>query len=341
MASITAHFFHWPSFREYQQNLLQVIALPIGARGNLYYRAKWVNKTFVDQIENIKTDNRIDAIFWVLSCKQTKKDGKVLTSFDFTCPIRSLDILSVDKKNDYYHISFVAKEFLPNFRRISVLTALKKFTKIDFGSSNVPNPGVEGGYVYVGPKISSLQTTQTPSLEKLYGILEDIPCSIQYEEGITIREYPIVTLSPIQGTKVHESGLYELLLDREYDLALSYYQGDQYRNRSVYVNRSRGIGKTAIVRSPIVALRKSMDTISVEVECDSLRFSILLGVNVKVPWYRWKWLALIFLAFISIVIFLLFICFFPDSDTKIQAAIVSPLVVLLLSKIWEVLTKKD
>lgn len=334
------HLFHWPSFCEYQENLLQVIALPLGARGQLYYRTKWVNDTFIKEIEYINKFNGFGAIFWVLSCTQTKENDEIITKFDFACPIRLMKILKVEKKNDYYYIDIIAQEFISEFKKIDTRDALKNYMKIEFDSPQIPYPGVEKGYVYTGPKID-IKTSQTLSLELLYKVLEGIPCSLNYEKGITIKEYPLLKIETIEKSKIDESGLYELSINREYKIAFSYYQGESYRNRNVYINGNRFIGKSVTDKISIEEIRKSKDKINIKVECDNLSFIIPLNVVVKVPWYKWKITPIILLAIISVCVVAIFMRLFPESDIEIKTALIFALIVMLLDKAWEVLTKKD
>ena len=341
IANKMAHLFHWPSSLEYQQNLLQLIALPIGARGQLRYRKKWVNKSFTDEIDNINKSGGFTAIFWVLSCAQAKKDEKVVTTFEFACPLRLVNILNVEEKNDYEYINLIAKEFLRGFQKISKRNDLKGYVRIEFGSPGIPYPGVEEGYVYTGPKISNIEATETPSLEALYTALENVRCSIEYRGGITIKDYPLVIIRTVEKSKVNDSGLYELSLNQEYEVALSYYQGEQHRDRSVYINGNRFVGKSITDRIPIEVLRKSKDRIGIEVKWNNVSFIIPLNVIVKIPWHKWKWFPLFPLVVISAILAYLFTQLFPESGTEIRVALVFPLIVILLDKIWEVLTKKD
>lgn len=338
-----AHLFHWPSFLEYQQNLLKVIALPIGARGQLNYRDIWVNKTFTDEIENINKSGGIDAIFWVLSNTQSRNnDNKVVNTFDFACPIRLVHILNVDVQREVgrKYINFIAKEFLSNFRKIDKQNDLKDYVKVEFGSPEIPYPGVEKGFVYIGPRINGMKTTQTPSLEELYGALENIPCSLEYTEGITIKDYPLVMIKTIEKSKVNKSGLYKLSSNKEYKIALSYYQGAPYRNRRIYINQNRFVGQSATHEITIGEVGKSKDKIDLEVKSRNLSFPIPLNVVVEIPWHKRKFTPLLALVAISAILLYLFVSLFPESSIEIRIALGVPLIVILLNKFFEVWTKK-
>ena len=341
IANKMAYLFHWPSNPEYQQTLLRLIALPVHARGQLYYRKKWVNKTFTDEIENINKSGGFAAVFWVLSCEQTEKADNVVTTFESAFPLRLLNILNVEEKDDHVYINLIAKEFLSSFHKISKLDDLKEYMKIEWGSPGIPYPGVEEGFVYTGPKISNMETTKPLSLELLYTALEDIRCSTKYREGITIKDYPLVTIRTVEKSKVNDSGLYELSFNQEYKVALSYYQGEEYRNRNVYINGNKFVGKSLSDAVSVETPRKSKSRIDIEVKSDNLSFVVPLDVAVKVPWYRWRWFLLFLLSIISVVLIWLFTKLFPESGTEIRVALIFPLIVILLDKIWEVLTKKD
>lgn len=336
-----AHLFHWPLRPEHQQSLLRVIALPIGARGKLRYRDEWVNKTFADEINNINESGGLNAIFWALSNIQTLKNGKVVTTFDFACPVRLVNILNVEEKNGCKYINFIAKEFLFNFQKINRQIDLKNYVKIEFGNPGMPYPGAKKSLVYIGPKINDIKTTQTPSLEHLYAALEDIPCARTYKEEITIKKYPLVIIKAIEKSEVNESGLYKLSLNQEYKLDFSYYQGESYRDRTVYINDDEFLGKSVTDKITILETMKSQDKINIEVKFNNLNFLIPLDVVVEIPWYKRAFTALSILFAISVLSYFLFVKFLPSSPIEIRVALVLSLIVIFLHKLWEVLTKKD
>lgn len=314
--------------------------MPIGARGELPYRDKWLNKTFTDEIKNINKSGGFDAIFWVLSNTETEKDSKVITTFDFACPIRLVHILNVDAMGDYKYINFVAQEFLSDFQKIDKRHDLKDYMKVEFGSPRIPYPGKEKGYAYIGPKIDDIPTTKNLSLESLYGILENIPCARGFEEGITIKDYPLVEIKTIEKCKVNESGLYKLSLNQEYNIVLSCYQGERNRDRIIYINGKRLVGKSITGKITILETRRSQDKINIDVKFNNLNFLIPLNVVLEIPWYKRGFITLSILFAISALAYYLFVKFLPSSDIEIRAALLVPLIVLFLSKILEVFTKK-
>jgi len=332
-----AHLFHWPSFRQYQQSLLQVITLPIGAKGHLSYNERWVNSTFIDEIANINECGGFDTIFWVLSCTQDKENDRVVATFDFAYPIRLVKILKVERKNDYCHINFVAQEFISGVGKVDK-NALKDYTKIKFDSAEIPYPGVEKSYVHTGPKIK-IETSRTVSLETLYEVLENIRCSSEYREGITISKYPLVKIETIEKSKISESGLYELSTNKEYKIAFSYYQGDLNRDRDIFINGNRFTGKSGSGKIYIGQLREGTDEINIEVKFDDLTFMSQLNVVVKTPW-KWRCTQIALLIVVPAIILLSFVRYFPTTNIETGIALAVPLIVFFSSKIWEVLTKK-
>jgi hypothetical protein len=334
-----AHLFHWPSFGEYQQNLVQIIALPIGAKGNLYYSNRWINKTFADEVQNINANREFGAIFWVLSCTQNKKLGVVSTSFDYAIPVRLINILNVSANEDYQYVSFTAAEFVKNIEKIDSKTKLENYMNIVFIDPDIPCPGVEKGFAYAGPKVANIETAQMLSLETLYAAMENIPCSIDYKEGTTIKDYPLVAIKSFQNLKADKSGLYELLVDREYRVALSYYQGEPFRNRFVFINEERFVGKSNCDEISVGTARKGQTKTSIEMKCNNICVQIPLFVTVKTPWYQRKYSTLILVIVISAIAFLTFTWLYPDSDAKMKAALLSALIVLIIGKIWETFAK--
>jgi len=338
-----AHLFHWPAFPEYQKSLLKVIALPVGARGDrLYYKEKWVNRTFINEVENINKLGGSDAIFWVLSCAQAKENDKIVTKFDFACPVRLLRVKNVEKKNDYYYINFIAQGFISKIRKITEKNALENYMKIKFDGVEIPCPGAGKGYAYTGPKIET-ETTLTPFLEALYGVLGNIPCSLEYKDGIRIDSYPLLKIETIEKSEINESGLYELSAGQEYEIAFSCYQGERYRSRDIYINGKRFTGKSISDKISIGEIRERKDKIDIGIECDELGFMIPLSIVVRIPWYRRRTTALLVLFGISAIVVLCVLKLLPKIDIYTKTVlffVLVPLVRLLLNKIWEALTRK-
>ena len=77
------HSFKWPSFKEYQNMLLEVIALPYGAKGQLRYSERWVNESFANNYQNSKGKT---GIFWILRVLKNIVDTKSTIEFNFGCP---------------------------------------------------------------------------------------------------------------------------------------------------------------------------------------------------------------------------------------------------------------
>lgn len=334
-----AHLFHWPSFREYQESLPKLIALPTGAIGQFPYRDKWVHSTFTDQIRNINKCGEFAAMFWALSCKQVMKNNKVVAEFDFACPVRLLKILKVETRDDCHDIHFIAQQFISKVRKFNE-SALGDYTGIKFDSLKIPYPSVERSYAQVGRKID-VETAQTISLEKLYEVLRNIPCSSEYTERITINNYPLLKIGTIDNSKINQGGLYELSIDQEYEITFSYHQGDAHRNRNIYVNGNRFTGRSGTGKISTGEITKTNDKIDIEVKWDNLIYIIPLSTSVKIPWHKWRFTPLFFVAGISAIFIGLFLKLFPGSDISIKIALISPLMVVLLDKIFQVSTKKD
>lgn len=337
------HLFHSPYHIDYQKSLLQVIGLPIGAKGEqlIHYDKKWLNSTFIDEVEKINELGAFDAIFWVLGMAEEKEDDKILTKFDFACPLRLLRIIKVEKKNESYYIDFVAKEFMREFRKINDKdkSAFKKYMKIEFDGVEIPYPGGEKGYAYTGPEIKT-ETTRTLSLKKLYEILANIQGSSK--EGIRIGDYPLVKIEGIEKSTISEDGLYKLSLGKEYKMFFSYYQGDLHRTRKIYVNGGTFNGKSDTGKISIEEERKSKEkTINIETKFDNLSFIIPLSAIVRMPWYKWKITSLGFFVFIMTIVFLFVSRLYLASSAGTKVSLGLLIIGIFLTRIWEVLTKKD
>jgi len=334
------HLFHWPSSLEYQESFLKMIALPIGASEKLKYDEKWANKTFIDEIENINESNDFEAIFWVLSCKQVEdKNNEIINQFDFACPVRLVKKLNVKKIGNNYYINFIMKDFISEFSKIDK-DNLKKFMKIELGSARMPYPGMKEGFVYVGPKIEKIETTQAPSLEALYEVIKNIPCSLKCKDGITIKEYPLVKIEEIKNSKLNENGLYELNINQEYNITLSYYQGEDYHDRRIYINDNRFSGRSGTEDIIIVEKKKNEDkTSKIVVEFDKLEFTLPLHVNVKVPCLKKKFVPLLIMFFLCLIMFYLFNTYVLESEYKEQIILIMPLSIIILKTLLEEINK--
>jgi hypothetical protein len=335
------HLFHCPSNLEYQESFLKMIALPTGASGKLKYDEKWLNEAFINEIKNINESNGFEAIFWVLSCKPIEdKNKEVINQFDFACPVRLLTKLNVKKIGNNYYINFIMKDFISEFSKIDNEDNLKKFMQIEFDDAQIPYPGKEKGLVHIGPEIEKIETTQTPSLEALYEVLKNIPCLLVCKDGITIKEYPLLKIEEIKNCKINKNGLYELNINQEYKITLSYYQREDYRNRRIYINDNRFSGRSGTENIIIEEKKKNEDKISkIVVKFDNLEFTVPLHVIVKIPWHKCKFTPLLVLFVLSAISFYIFLKIFPESVKEVKAATVFPLIVLCLAKIWEVLYK--
>jgi len=330
-----AHLFHWPHRPEYQQSLLQVIALPIGAKGiTLSYNEKWVNKTFINEVENINELGGYDAIFWVLSCAQAKENDKVVTKFDFAFPLRLLKIVKVEKKDDYYYINFIAQEFMSEIKKINQKVTLRDYMKVEFDDVEIPYPDKEKGYAHIGPEIE-IETGAAPSLEELYEVLKDIALSLKYERAVGLDKYPLLRIETIRESKISESGSYELFVGREYKVILSCYQGEDYRDRWIYINENRFIGKMTTGEIFLDEMRKGKSEINIEVMCDSLIFKIPLSVVIRLPLYKRRFMPLAPLSIMVGFFVFLFLVMFRKSGPESKIALIFALVVLLLDKFWE------
>jgi len=335
------HLFHWPSDLEYQESFLKMIALPTGASEKLKYDEKWGNKTFIDEIKNINESKNFEAIFWVLSCNPVEdKNKEVINQFVFACPVRLVKELNVKKIDNNYYINFIMKDFISEFSKIDNEDNLKKFMKIELGSARMPYPGKEEGLVYVGPKIDKIETTQTPSLDRLYEVIKNIPCSLKCKDKITIKEYPLVKIEEIKNSKLNENGLYELNINQEYNITLSYYQREDYRNRRIYINDNRFSGRSGTENIIIEEKKKNEDKISkIVVKFDNLEFIVPLHVNVKIPPLKKKFVPLFIMFGLCLIMFYLFNKYALGNKYKEQISVGMPLLIIILKTLLEEINK--
>lgn len=331
------HLFHWPSFPEYQESLLQIIALPKGAKGQLDYDRKWVNDSFQHIISTINRGNRIDGILWTIGCSQPSVEGRLITRFEFSCPIRKITIIYVDERDNRLDIDYIVQEYVNELSRFTA-DRLNEFTQINFDENETPLPGNEKGHVHVAPKID-INLSENLELSSIHSILEDIPCSKNYKEGINIWSFPLIKNLKIEKSKLTADGRYKLLKDKAYKISFQLYQSEDLRDRRVFINGIKFRGKDFPGNIIIEETRKSVDRIDIKIDCDKIDFEIPIEVNVKTPFLRKQFTTVSILFGISICAILGFFHFFPDSQFDVKAGLGVALLVVFFERLIEALSK--
>lgn len=230
------------------------------------------------------------------------------------------------------------KEFLSKFEKIDKKDDLKKFMNIEFDDAKIPYPGKEKGFVHIGPEIKKI--TQTPSLEALYEVLKNIPCSLKCKDGITIKEYPLVKIEEIKNCKINKNGLYELNINQEYKITLSYYQGEDHRDRTISINDDKFIGKSETKSIIIEETKQKEDKINkIVIKFNKLEFIVPLHVNVKIPYLKKKFVPLLIILVLCLVMFYLYNTYVLESEYKEQISIIMPFSIIILKTLLEEIYK--
>lgn len=346
------HLFKWPSMPQYQKLLLQTLSIPIGARGILRYREKYVNNSFINEIESINKGNSLTAVFWTLSCKQVINEGSRKIEFDFAYPVRYLDIRSVSEHEGEYHLEYLAREFIEVDSNISNIDALRGLVNIDFGRLEYPYPGTEKGFVYVGPLVEFKKSLTIPKLVDMYNRLKGISALVEPKQKSELKEFPFFRINSIKdnkgnGCKVNNDGKYIIYDNNKYYLEFSTYQPEEYRNkdRDIYVHGKRLHGVQITDRVALRNIDESDDEIVIDVKTGDLDYIIPIKIRKKKTLAERKFTplaTLVILVAIAIFMFFKFVDFSqnPGEKNRIMFTFLTPLIILVLNKGIELLQKK-
>lgn len=315
------HFFHWPVYGEYQERMLNIIALPEGAGGEISFDKKWIHEDIIELINLSKEENKdYYAIFWGLSCEQIENSNK--TKFLFACPIRILKINDFDFKSETnrFKFQFIADRFFSQFRKYEI-EELKKLLSTGIGNQH-PLPCNEKGLVHVTPKIIDMDDkynfSEKPSLALLYKILEDIPCKSSQKDAIPISNYPLIYIDNIEGAIIGADGIHTIKYKQTYKIKFSWYQGDKYRNRKPHLKLNRESlklkGKTEDEYISLIETNKGNKLIELEVEGTDFDYTVRIYESVVVP----------------------FLNLTPPNSYVIIASILAIIGIFLLTSEWDV-----
>jgi len=288
------HFFHWPVYGEYQERMLRIIALPEGAKGEITFDRKWINNDVIDLIASNKEKNKdYYVIFWGLSCEQIKNSNK--TKFLFACPIRVLKINNLeescksDPTTNNIEFKFIADHFFKQFRKCKT-DKLKELLDSGVGYQHPLPCGNEEGLVHVTPRIIDVDDdnfSKTPSLEDLYQILTEIPCSTTHEDAIPISNYPLIFIEEIEEAKIDDLGFYTIEHKRHHNVKFHWHQGERYRNRKLFLRLKKELlklkGKEGSGEIPLIEKNKESKAIVLEVENSNFDYSIKICEEVHIP----------------------------------------------------------
>lgn len=270
------HLFKYPSMPEYQEYLLQIIALPCGARGKIIYGSDWVNEGYRDIFNNVLSISFPSAIFWAIN-KQEK-------CFDFALPIRYLKLLSIKTMQDQYEIEYIAGKFISGDEEVSSIASLSERINVDI--KDLSYIGDRRGFVYIGSD-PDFEKMDMPSLQSLYKKLRN--AATLSRDKIT--DYPFVHIFRIgkkQKRHLDAQGIYKLARDRKYEMEISVYQEGKFRcaNRTVKVNGHSFKGKLATERLPVScsdSYNDNSELLPIEVIADDINYTIPLRIRQTFP----------------------------------------------------------
>jgi len=243
------HLFKWPSKKEYQERLFQIISLPVNSRGEVKFNKKYINKSFLEKIEKINRLKNIEGIFWLLSC--TPPD-----IFQFASPIRLIRIISIedDAPNNDLKIIFLAGKFFTDYVIYNDLDAIYREFNIITYSHDKTIIGKKEGFLFSGPIMDILANSDYLFFDNFYKIYKDI--AVIDEKPMQNERFPLIYLnrisriSPLEEgifyrikkylyfnfwkdnyplLKPNKFGLFDLSLNHAYYINFSAYQGEKYR----------------------------------------------------------------------------------------------------------------
>jgi hypothetical protein len=334
-----AHFFHRPAFSEFQKTLIQLISLPIGAKGRFHYGKIWVNDSFIDEIPKIEASKEYRGLIWALSCFEHPEGERIRLEFSFASPIRFINNIHVDEDPNNYFISFIVQEYVSAFEKISK-ERLADYSRVAFDNGRIPFPGSEKGFVHVGPRLE-INSKDTFSFEALYSVLKDIPShTTPFGKEPEIKSYPLVRLEDVKAQKTNEMGLYELDVDKRYLIPYTVWQDAKYRSRSIMINDNQYVGRP--IRGEIQEkIQEGQDQIKFEMEFSNIKVLIPIYIQPKKPWYKMKFSAFIALCLLSVVAaFIAFPFLASRGLSESKTALSVALIVLLLGKLFETFQSK-
>jgi hypothetical protein len=321
--------------------LIQATSLPIHAKGIFHYGKVWLNESFIGEIPNIKARKEYPGLIWVLSCLERPERERNKLEFSFAVPLRFINVIDVDveEDEDNYSIIYVADKYVSNFEKID-RERLSVYTKIAFNNNETPYPGLEKGFVHVGPSLE-IGTTETFSFEALYPLLSEIPSgttSLGKEPEMKI--YPLVRLYDVTKEKPNDTGLYELEIDKRYTIPYIVWQDAKYRSRGITINKKQLVGRP-IKDTLSEKIQEGQEQITFEMEFSDIKVYIPLFIQARKPWYKRKLVPLIALCSLSIVAFFggyPLITSYGVSEPK--TALFVALTVLVLEKLFETFKTK-
>lgn len=334
------HLFKWPSSPTYQRFILQLIALPRGAAGTLRYGSKWVHNSFENNVASINRD-QINALFWVIS-KSKQADNSF--SLDFVYPLRYLEIVQIRLDQDVYEIDYIAKDFISYSSKITDLAELIKLTNINFGINNIPSPGNNNGFVFLGPEMKEIFTTSMqPSLEKLNTDFKDIPTL----EKVTppLYHYPMISIRSIENTTFDKNGNINIGASDKYKINFSVFQSNDFvkSDRQIYINDEMFYGK---FKSDCVLYIKNIkeieDEYKLQVLCNTLFYPVPIRIKKKYNFFR-KWLPeLVSMGIIAGGFLLSFrlISSATSDQNKLNITLIGTFITLLLKTCSDIISKK-
>ncbi len=336
----TSHLFHWPSSLDYQQSLLQAIALPIGARGKLKFGRQYLNHSFFEAYRTTNERSELNGVLWAISCNPANVE------FEYAVPIRRLTDLYVEKYAEYFYIHFTAGNFFSTFSKID-LKGVQNQIKREFVGYLNPEPGKERSFAYLAGDID-VETISDMSdfrIEDLYKNLQDIKNRLGFEGKTRIKDFPIISIQNMDGLKNKKRFfvrsfqkpplyLYRMKIGEDYNIPINYCQLLN-ETRIFTINGISMTGKTNIAPIPLIKEKPGRTDIDIKVEeNNSLFYQIRLPATVKIP------------KFISIVLILIsivtpFILYFGKfiSDANTMWTVVISFFVLGIERLWDLFNK--
>ncbi len=345
------HLFKWPALSEYQRIFLQVLSMPIGAKGVLRYRGKYVNNSFVEEMKNNNVDNTYTAILWVLNQEESGENRE--KEFKFAHPIRYLTILSAIEHEGLYYIEYIAREFISTEVGFNDIDKLKATLKINFGCSEIPKPGAERGFAFAGPNIEFDKALIEPTLQELYNRLKIIPnLNTEPKQKNELKEYPFFRIVNIVDNnkdicKKNDMGQYLMYDNKSYFLEFMIYQPEEFRNkdREVCINGKSFYG---VQIRDYIAL-KNIDIgdndININVKCCDVEYNVPIKICKKVALFNRRFTPLItmlLLVLIATIVFFKFVNFSqdPQDNSRFMLTFFTPLTVLLINSIVQIFQQK-
>jgi len=303
--------FKWPSQVTYQERLLEVISLPVGARGEIYYNKKWLSDE-ISESDNLK----IKTVFLIAAVDHTRTNNVSSYKFLYAIPFRLLEVRKIRVEyNEHFYFEYIAGKYLENINNKYTKEELTQIFKIN------KFPGQEKGFAHiVESQAISYQPDDSISIKEIFNVLSEVPK--HQSSQFLIKDYPLIRISSINSKdetiNPNSEGVFNLANNKIYEIKGEFYQNDNYNERDFYINNERLKGRSGTFKIEmgdkiIKSFKEKIFNLEVAFK-DPLMNNYIIRLHVLLKqlwWQKCRWLFIILISLIGLGIVGYFTCQFP------------------------------